>query len=96
MARKGTRRFTHDLQPPFPCFFKCGRILATKYDRKAIEGWEWFTGYGESPLHFCGPCRKTRQYEVDRIRERMNVKPDGYPEVTVSPFAAGGSLKETK
>lgn len=91
MAKRN--RWTRDTSPPYPCFFKCGRSLSDKYDRRAIEGWEWFTGYGAFPLHFCGPCRKTRQYEIDRIREKLNVKPDGYPEVTASPFAAGDADK---
>lgn len=66
---------------PFPCYFGCGRELRTKYDRKAIEGWEWFTEYGEHPIHFCPTCRKTRQYDIDRIREKLAVRPEGYPTV---------------
>jgi hypothetical protein len=75
-------------QGPFPCWFNCGRSLRTKYDRQAIEGWEWFTGYGADPLHFCPSCRRTRQFDIDRIREHMNKRPDGYPAVRVQPPAS--------
>jgi len=68
-----------DTQPPFPCFFNCGRFLATKMDRQAIEGWEWFCEYGDEVLHFCPICRKSRQYEIDRIREKLHKKPADYP-----------------
>lgn len=66
--------------PPFACHFNCGRSLADKSSRVAAEGWEWFTGYGDGPIHFCPQCRRTRQFEIDRIRERANVKPANYPE----------------
>ena len=64
---------------PYPCHF-CGRTLESKYTQEALR-WEWFTGYGESPLHFCPPCRRARQFDIDRLREKLNVKPVGYPEV---------------
>ena len=79
----GRRRKNQWVPPvgPHPCYFGCGRSLITKYDRQAIEGWEWFTGYGEQPIHFCAPCRKARQYDIDRLREKLNTKPVGYPKV---------------
>lgn len=66
-------------QPPYPCFFGCGMNLETKFDRTAIEGWEWFTGYGDHPIHFCPKCRSSRQSEINRIREKLNVRPENYP-----------------
>ena len=65
---------------PYPCHFECGRKLVSKYTITALE-WEWFTGYGERPIHFCPTCRRSRQFEIDRIREKLNVKPKDYPKV---------------
>lgn len=73
-------RYWPQAHPPFSCYFNCGRELVSKSDRSAIEGWEWFTGYGDGPIHFCPQCRRTRQFEIDRIREKANVKPPGYPD----------------
>lgn len=70
---------------PYPCYFGCGRTLETKFDRAVIDGWEWFCGYGARPVHFCPQCRRARQYDIDRIRERLNVKPPGYPATLATP-----------
>lgn len=70
---------------PFPCYFGCGRELRTKFDRQAIEGWDWFTGYGENPVHFCPKCRRSREFEIDRIREKLNIRPKDYPKVRAQP-----------
>lgn len=66
---------------PYPCYLACGRSLRTKLDRRAIEGWNWFTGYGENPVHFCPQCYVTRRVEIDRIREKLDTRPEGYPDV---------------
>ncbi len=65
--------------PPFACHFGCGRELLDKYSRLA-DGWQWFTGYGDGPIHFCPACRHARQHEIDSIRLRANVRPPNYPD----------------
>lgn len=81
----GGHRNKHDgwkpPEGPFSCYFMCGNQLRTKFDRHEIKDWEWFTGYGESPVHFCPRCRKVKKEAIDRIREKLNVKPEGYPDV---------------
>lgn len=78
--QRGPKAQFRNPQPPYPCHFNCGRELATKFDRKATEGWEWFCGYGDGPIHFCPQCRRTSQFEIDRIREKLNIKPHNYPQ----------------
>ena len=80
MGRRSKSKMLPEIQPPYPCYFGCGRNLQSKYDQ-AAKGWTWFTGYGEHPVHFCLPCQRTRQYEIERIREKLDVKPEGYPAV---------------
>ncbi len=86
MGRRNKYEFVESL-PPYPCYFGCGRELRTKYDASAIFGWEWFTGYGAGPIHFCPACRRSRQFEIDRFREQLNIRPEGYPQVkaTLNP-----------
>ncbi len=66
--------------PPFPCHFECGRRLLTKFAPAEFNGWEWFTGYGDGPIHFCPQCRRTRQFDIDLIRKAANIRPHNYPE----------------
>lgn len=70
---------------PYPCYFNCGAMLSTKRDRQAVEGWEWFTGYGAATVHFCPKCFPNRRQEVEAIRATLNIKPDGYPNVRRLP-----------
>lgn len=70
---------------PHPCFFKCGRSLRSKWSRIESERWEWFTGYGIEPIHFCPQCKRTRQPEIDLIRAHMEKRPEGYPDKRVDP-----------
>lgn len=84
MGRKSKFSQMPELKPPYPCHFGCGKNLETKYDREHTAGWEWFTGYGEHPLHFCPACRRVRQFYIDRIRAKLNIKPIGYPAVRAS------------
>ena len=81
MGRRKNAERWRPIEGPFPCYFGCGRELRTKLDRQAIEGWEWFTEYGENPIHFCPTCRRSRQLEIDRIREKLAIKPKDYPNV---------------
>ncbi len=69
--------------PPFHCAFGCGRSLESKYSWEAANDWDWFTGYGDGPIHFCPTCRRTRQYEIDRIRQQANLKPRDYPDTRI-------------
>lgn len=66
-----------------PCHFGCGSVLRSKTEFPAKD-WDWFTGYGERPVHFCPSCRRTRQAEIDRIREHLNIRPSDYPRVRQS------------
>lgn len=93
MGRK--RNFTHSPQPPFACFFGCGRELATKYSLVSLD-WEWFTGYGRSPIHFCPTCRRSRQFEIDRMREKLGVKPKNYPQEFAELMIGGEMTTEEK
>jgi len=81
--RKATMILNND--GPHRCYFECGNALSTKFNREAPQGWEWFTGYGERPLHFCPWCRVKRQAEIDAIRAKLNVRPEGYPQVRQTP-----------
>lgn len=84
-GRRPKARAQMEIPPPYPCFFECGRILRDKLSWKEFTGWEWFTGYGRHPIHFCPDCRRTRATDIARIRDIMNAKPEGYPEVRLEP-----------
>ena len=52
------RHYFLEVVPPFPCFFGCGSALTSKYDRRVIDGWEWFTGYGRYNWPASRPARR--------------------------------------
>ena len=71
---------------PYPCFFKCGTLLRTKFDRGAINGWQWFTGMGARTVHVCPSCVFQRAPEVRGMMTKRGLTPPEelfYPE---SPY----------
>ncbi len=70
---------------PFPCHFGCGNWLRTKFSREAIEGWDWFTGYGSATVHFCPRCRQLSIHEIERIKANLNKRPENYPRERAEP-----------
>lgn len=86
MGRRRRHLFWLRDTPPFPCAFGCGRELEGKFTHDA-EAWEWFTGYGDGPVHFCPTCRRNRSREIDYIRERANVRPANYPDERIELMA---------
>lgn len=72
---------------PWPCEFRCGAVLQSKTVRAEFEGWEWFCGYGDHPVHFCPKCFAAHRHDVETIRRRLDERPDGYHAVRLSSDA---------
>ncbi len=69
---------------PYPCFFRCGALLRTKYDRGAISGWVWFTGFGKKTIHVCPMCAFQHAPEVREMMTKRGLTPPDellYPEM---------------
>jgi hypothetical protein len=66
----------------------CGRTTdkktLTDHDR---DGWDWFTGYFAQRVEICSACSRSRQQDVERLKARSSVRPDGWPHTTVQPPA---------
>ena len=80
---------------PFDCYFNCGSVLESKNSLLLTDGWEWFTGYGDRTIHFCLKCRKKKQFEINKLRNLVDNKPEGYPKVMVkTPNYKQGDVDE--
>lgn len=78
MSEEIRRLISQRTKPPFACFFECGSLLPSKYEYPAMN-WLWFTQYADGPLHFCSKCLKKRAAEIERIRQKLSVRPPDYP-----------------
>jgi hypothetical protein len=60
---------------PYPCHFKCGAKLRTKYNRIEVAGWMWFTGKGARTVHVCPACASERADEVRAMMDARGLTP---------------------
>lgn len=54
------------------CHF-CHHTLSSKFDARAIIGWDWFTGNRDSTIHVCPDCVTLHHADIQRLRAEANV-----------------------
>jgi hypothetical protein len=63
--------------PPYKCEM-CDELLADKFSKKLIDGWDWFTGFFDRTRHFCpkhsNSIERHRMFAESRVNPVTTIK----------------------